>query len=216
MKKKSIDRTVNQLVEKSARDGIETVWDRSDRQKPRCGFGEQGLCCHMCYMGPCRINPRGKGAQRGVCGATAEVIVARNFARMIAGGAAAHSDHGREVAMTLLSAAREPDSGYSIKDVSKLKKVARVLGVEVKSRKKEEIAAEVAVKALEDFGRQAGEVQFIKMAPETRQALWRELDVVPRGIDLEIVEMMHRTTMGVDQDFRNIMLHEARTALADG
>jgi len=167
-------------------------------------------------MGPCRINPRGKSPQEGVCGATAEEIVARNFARMIAGGASAHSDHGREVAKTLLFAATSPDSGYSIKDVNKLKKVAKVLDIEVNDRKKEDIAAEVAEKTLENFGRQEGEVSFIKMAPETRQALWRKLDVVPRGIDREIVEMMHRTTMGVDQDYKNIMLHGSRTALADG
>jgi len=216
MKEKSIDSTVKQLLIKANQDGVETVWDRSDKQTPRCGFGEQGLCCHICYMGPCRINPRGKSPQKGVCGATAEEIVARNFARMIAGGASAHSDHGREVAKTLLFAARSPDSGYSIKDVNKLKKVAKVLEIEVNDRKKEDIAAEVAVKTLENFGRQEGEVSFIKMAPETRQALWRKLDVVPRGIDREIVEMMHRTTMGVDQDYKNIMLHGSRTALADG
>ncbi|MGB2844921.1 MAG: anaerobic carbon-monoxide dehydrogenase catalytic subunit [Candidatus Aminicenantaceae bacterium] len=216
MKEKSIDSTVKQLLNKANKDGVETVWDRSDKQTPRCGFGEQGLCCHICYMGPCRINPRGKSPQKGVCGATAEEIVARNFARMIAGGASAHSDHGREVAKTLLFAARSPDSGYSIKDVNKLKKVAKVLEIEVNDRKKEDIAAEVAVKTLENFGRQEGEVSFIKMAPETRQALWRKLDVVPRGIDREIVEMMHRTNMGVDQDYKNIMLHGSRTALADG
>ena len=216
MKEKSIDSTVKQLLIKANQDGVETVWDRSDKQTPRCGFGEQGLCCHICYMGPCRINPRGKSPQKGVCGATAEEIVARNFARMIAGGASAHSDHGREVAKTLLFAARSPDSGYSIKDVNKLKKVAKVLEIEVNDRKKEDIAAEVAVKTLENFGRQEGEVSFIKMAPETRQALWRKLDVVPRGIDREIVEMMHRTNMGVDQDYKNIMLHGSRTALADG
>ena len=216
MKEKSIDSTVKQLLNKANKDGIETVWDRSDKQTPRCGFGEQGLCCHICYMGPCRINPRGKSPQKGVCGAPAEEIVARNFARMIAGGASAHSDHGREVAKTLLFAARSPDSGYSIKDVNKLKKVAKVLEIEVNDRKKEDIAAEVAVKTLENFGRQEGEVSFIKMAPETRQALWRKLDVVPRGIDREIVEMMHRTNMGVDQDYKNIMLHGSRTALADG
>jgi carbon-monoxide dehydrogenase catalytic subunit len=214
--KKSIDSTVNQMLEKTSKKGIETVWDRSDQQKPRCGFGEQGLCCDNCYMGPCRINPRGKSPQKGVCGATAEVIVARNFARMIAAGAAAHSDHGRGVAKTLLLAARSPDSGFPIKDVNKLKKVAKVLEVEVKDRKTEEIATEVAEKVLENFGRQEGEVSFIKMAPEARQALWRQLDVVPRGIDREIVEMMHRTNMGVDSDYRSIMLHGARTALADG
>jgi len=216
MKERSIDQSVKHLLEKTAREQIETVWDRSDQQTPHCGFGEQGLCCHTCFMGPCRINPRGKAPQRGVCGATAEVIVARNFARMIAAGAAAHSDHGREVAKTLLTAARSPQSGYSIKDVNKLKKVAAVLGVETENRDKHIIAAEVAAKALENFGRQEGEVSFIKMAPQTRQNLWRELGVIPRGIDREVVETMHRTNMGVDHDYRNIMLQATRTALADG
>ncbi len=204
------------LINKPSK-GFETVWERSELQKPRCGFGEQGLCCHNCYMGPCRINPRGKSPQKGVCGATAETIVARNFGRMIAGGAAAHGEHGREVAKTLLLASRNPDSGFSIKDTNKLQKVAKVLGIKVNGKKKEDIAAEVALKALEHFGNQGDEeIPFIKLAPEKRQAVWRELGVVPRGIDREIVEMMHRTTMGVDQDYRNIMLHGARTALADG
>lgn len=214
--KKSVDSSVNYLLEKNESQGLETVWERSEEQKPHCGFGELGLCCHICYMGPCRINPSGNKRQRGVCGATAEVIVARNFARMIAGGAAAHSDHGRAMAKTLLFAAKNPEAGYSIKDVNKLKKVAQVLGVEIKDRAKEEIALEVAEKALANFSNQEGEISFIKLAPETRQTLWRKLNIAPRGIDREIVEMMHRTTMGVDQDHRNIMLHAARTALADG
>ncbi len=216
MNKKSIDSSVNRLLENNKQGGIETIWDRSDKQKPRCGFGERGLCCHICYMGPCRINPSGKKSIKGVCGATAEVIVARNFARMIAGGAAAHSDHGREVAKTLLLAAKNPDSGYSVKDVNKLNKVANIMGISVQSRQKEEIAYDVAVKALEDFSQQDGEISFTQRAPEKRQAIWHQLNIVPRGIDREIVEMLHRTTMGVDQDHRNIMLHGARTALADG
>lgn len=216
MTKKSIDRAVNQALEKTGEKGLETVWERSELQKPRCGFGEQGLCCHICYMGPCRIKPKSKKNQYGVCGATAELIVARNFARMIAAGAAAHADHGRAVAKTLLLAAESPDSGYSIKDENKLRKIAKILDVEVKDRTKEEIALDVAEKALENFGRQEGEVAFIKNAPKTRQGVWHDLNIVPRGIDREIVEMMHRTSIGVDQDYRNIMLHGARTALADG
>jgi len=142
--------------------------------------------------------------------------VARNFTRMIAGGAAAHSDHGRDVAKALLKAAEHPESGYQIKDVNKLNKLADLFGVPVKDRSKEEIASEVAQKALECFGAQEGEIPFTAWAPETRQDIWRSLDIVPRGIDREVVEMMHRTTMGVDQDHRSIMLHGARTALADG
>jgi carbon-monoxide dehydrogenase catalytic subunit len=216
MGKRSRDRSVEYILDRKPSNGPETIWDRSDHQKPHCTFGEQGLCCRICYMGPCRIKPGSEKRSRGVCGATAEVIVARNFARMIAGGAAAHSDHGRDVAETLLLAARDPDSGYSIKDENKLKKVARALGVETRDRPTEEIAGDVAETALADFGRQEGEVSFTHSAPEPRQALWRELGIVPRGIDREIVEMMHRTTMGVDQDHRSIMLQGARTAIADG
>ena len=195
---------------------METVWDRSEQQEPRCGFGEMGICCRMCHMGPCRIDPFGEGAQLGVCGANAELIVARNFCRMVAGGAAAHSDHGRSVAKTLLLAAKNPASGYAVKDSGKLNRIAGILGIDTGNRTTEEIAAAVAERALSEFGRQEGELSFVKRAPEARQNLWRELNVAPRGVDREIVEMMHRTTMGVDQEYKNLMLHASRTALADG
>ncbi len=204
------------MSEKIGNTIIDTVWDRSERQEPRCGFGELGICCRMCHMGPCRIDPFGQEAKLGVCGATRELIIARNFCRMIAGGAAAHSDHGRSVAKTLLLAAQNPESGYTIKDVNKLNKVAGVLGIDVNDKTSEEIAVAVAERVLNDFGRQEGEISFIKQAPQVRQTLWRKLNVVPRGIDREIVEMMHRTTMGVDQEHQNLMLHASRTALADG
>ncbi len=204
------------MLERTSEQGIETVWDRSDQQKARCGFGEQGLCCRLCFMGPCRINPKGKSPQRGVCGATAEVIVARNFARMVAAGASAHSDHGRGVAKTLMIAAKSPESGYTIKDVNKLKKVAQVFGIDVKDRDKQDIAKDVAERAMAIFGQQEGKIDLIKLAPEKRQNLWHQLKITPRGIDREIVEMMHRTNMGVDHDHRNIMLQASRTALADG
>jgi carbon-monoxide dehydrogenase catalytic subunit len=216
MERKSVDDSVNYLLESLKKTNTETVWERSQLQGPRCGFGELGICCRICYMGPCRIDPFGEGAQKGVCGATAEVIVARNFGRMIAAGAAAHSDHGRDVAHALLLAARHPDSGYSIKDVNKLRKVARILGVVVEGRSTTDIAFDVAEKALALFGQQEGEIPFIQLAPEPRQAIWRRLNIVPRGIDREIVEIMHRTTMGVDQDHRNIMLQGNRAALSDG
>jgi len=204
------------MNEEKTQTGIGTIWERAELQTPRCRFGEEGLCCDHCFMGPCRINPKVNRLQKGVCGATAEIIVARNFARMIASGAAAHADHGRQVAKTLLLAATDQDLGYSIKDDNKLKKVAQVLNIPIKDRSKEDIALDVAQKALDVFGNQEGEIPFTTSAPETRQATWRQLDVLPRGIDREIVEMMHRTTMGVDQDYRNILIHGAKTALADG
>ena len=215
-KPRSIDKTVNEMVERAEAKGLETIWDRADEQKPQCGYGERGVCCHVCYMGPCRIHPGGKKPQQGVCGATAEVIVARNFCRRIAAGTAAHSDHGREVAKTLLLAATDPDSGYTIRDIRKLKKVALAFGISTQDKPPDRLALDVARQALADFGRQEGEISFVKLAPPKRQAVWRELGITPRGIDREIVEMLHRTSMGVDQDHRNLMLQGSRTALADG
>jgi anaerobic carbon-monoxide dehydrogenase catalytic subunit len=52
-------------------------------------------------------NKEGEDTRKGLCGATANTIAARNFARMVAAGAAAHSDHGRGVAETFLAAARK-------------------------------------------------------------------------------------------------------------
>ena len=213
---KSIDKSVDYMLGKRGPGDPETVWDRLEGQKPHCTFGEQGLCCRICYMGPCRIKPGSKGRSTGVCGAGPEVIVARNFARMIAAGAAAHSDHGRTVAQTLMRAATDPGSGYSVKDTAKLKRVAAVLGVETEGRSTGDVARDVAQRALDDFGRQEGEIGFAGRAPATRRELWRGLGIVPRGVDREIVEMLHRTSVGVDLDHKSIMLHGARTALADG
>ena len=195
---------------------IGTVWERQAAMEPQCGFGELGICCRICYMGPCRIDTFGDGPQVGVCGASPEVIAARNFARMIAAGAAAHSDHGRDVAYALKTAMENPQSGYRVKDIPKLLKTAEYFGINVKNKSVDDIAKILAEAAIAEFGRQEGELHFIKRAPEKRRRLWGRLGVTPRGIDREIVEMLHRTHMGVDQDHRNIMLQGSRTALADG
>jgi hypothetical protein len=117
---RSIDPTVHQMLARAEQLGLETVWDRYEKMLPECGFGELGVCCRNCNMGPCRISPfEDEGPQRGICGATADIIVARNLIRMIAGGAAAHSDHGRDLAHTLLLTAEGKSGGYDIKACSR-------------------------------------------------------------------------------------------------
>lgn len=167
-------------------------------------------------MGPCRIDPFGEGPSRGVCGATADTIVARNLARMIAGGAAAHSDHGRDVAHTLLLTAEGKSGGYEIKDEAKLKALAAEYGIETEGRSKEEIALDLARAVYAEFGKQEGPIQFTRRAPAKRVSLWQSLGIDPRGIDREIVEIMHRTHIGVDNDYVNLILHGLRASLADG
>ncbi|GFP19263.1 anaerobic carbon-monoxide dehydrogenase catalytic subunit [Candidatus Hakubella thermalkaliphila] len=192
-------------------DEVVTVFQRVKEKKP-CPFGVEGTCCRVCFLGPCRVREN----DVGVCGATTEAIAAKNFGRMIAAGTAAHSDHAREVALLLLATARGQAPGYEIRDEQKLRRVAELFELDVNGKGTNQLAQEVAEKALAEFGKQEGELPFVKRAPARRQQLWRKLGVVPRGIDREVVEMMHRTSMGVDQDYRHLMLHGCRTALADG
>jgi carbon-monoxide dehydrogenase catalytic subunit len=175
-------------------------------------------------MGPCRVpapkgkteTPEEKEKRRGVCGATAETIAARNFLRKVAAGAAAHSDHGRTVTEAFLLAAEGKAKDFQIKDEQKLLQVALDLGIPIGDRSNNEIAADIGKLCLSEFGRQEGELLYLRKAPLKRQEIWRKLGVAPRGIDREVVEAMHRTHMGVDQDYRNLLLQGARCALADG
>jgi carbon-monoxide dehydrogenase catalytic subunit len=220
---KSIDSASVKMIEKAARDGVNTAFDRAEMMKP-CPIGLDGSCCKNCGMGPCRVplpkgkkeTPEDKQKRRGICGATVETIAARNFIRMIAGGAAAHSDHGRGVAELFLAVAKGEAPGYAIKDEQKLLQVALDWGVEIGDRSNNEIAVDIGEIALAEFGRQEGELLFLRRAPLKRQELWRKLGVAPRGIDREVVEIMHRTHMGVDQDYRNLLKQGTRAALADG
>lgn len=210
------DKASRKMVKRAALEKIEIVWDRYEEMQPQCGFGSLGICCRICNMGPCRIDPFGEGPQAGICGANADTIAARNIARMIAGGAAAHSDHGRDIAHTLLMAAEQPDCDYHVKDEEKLKTVAAVYNVKTDGRQIKEIAGDVARAALEEFGRYEGELKMPTTAPRARQEVWKKVGIYPRAIDREIVEIMHRTTMGVDCDYKNIIRHGMRSALADG
>ena len=220
---KSIDKASIEMMEKAARDGVNTAFDRSEAMKP-CPIGLVGSCCKHCGMGPCRVplpkgkeeTPDEKRKRRGVCGATAETIATRNFIRMVAAGAAAHSDHGRGVAELFLAVAKGEAPGYSLKDEQKLLQLALEWGVEIGDRSNNEIAIDVGKIALSEFGRQEGELLFLKRAPLKRQELWRQQGVAPRGIDREIVEIMHRTHMGVDQDYQNLLKQGVRTSIADG
>ena len=213
--RRSVDRASERMLTHARGVRLQTAWDRWDEQQPQCGFGQLGVCCRICNMGPCRIDPFGKGPQKGVCGADADTIVARNLVRMVAGGAASHSDHGRDVAHSLALAA-DGVGGYEIKDPLKLRKVAVEFGIDLADRTDSDIAKELAERALAEFGQQEGKLTFTNRAPEARRAIWEEQGITPRGIDREVVEVMHRTHMGVDTDFRNIIKQGLRAALADG
>jgi len=167
-------------------------------------------------MGPCRLNAKDPYGKVGVCGATIDTIMARNFARMVASGAAAHTDHG----MSMLDVFREVVNGnipdYKVKDHIKLESVARSVGIEVEGKGPEEIARELYEELERTYTQVDGEIPFMKRVPEKTLETWRKLGIVPRGAMREIMELMHRTHMGVDQHYENITRQCSRTALSDG
>jgi carbon-monoxide dehydrogenase catalytic subunit len=206
------DPAVEKMLEIAHEKGIETAFDRAEKVKP-CPIGSDGVCCKICAMGPCRLVGKVKA---GICGATVETVVARNLARQIAAGAAAHSDHGRDMALALLAVAEGHAPDYRVRDTAKLVEVADFLNIPVEGRETNDIAKDVAEAALAQFGQQRGSLKYLERAPKKRQEIWEELDIAPRGIDREVVETLHRTHIGNDQEPEHILDHAMRTALSDG
>jgi len=204
-----------QMLEKAKRDGVETAFDRAAGMRA-CPIGADSACCKHCSMGPCRLNAKDPYGKVGVCGATIDTIMARNFARMVASGSAAHTDHG----MSMLDLFREVVKGnitdYKIKDPKKLKQVAASIGIEVEGRETNDIAMDLYEELERTYTQVEGEIPFAKRVPEKTLETWRKLGIVPRGAMREIMELMHRTHMGVDQHYENITTQINRAALADG
>jgi len=215
-KKMSINSDTQAMLELARSQGLETVWDRLARQEPQCGYCNLGTSCRICAMGPCRVDPFGDGPQKGVCGADADIIVARNLARMVAAGASAHSDHGRDILETLHRVGEGKTDTYRIAEPEKLRKLAQEYGIAVEGKSDQQVAAELAWEMMEDFGMRREQLPLAKRAPKPRQEVWSKTGVFPRGIDRENVETLHRTHMGVDNDWVNILLHAARNGLSDG
>jgi carbon-monoxide dehydrogenase catalytic subunit len=234
MKKKpeelSVDKAAQEMLKLAEEEGYDTAWERLDAQGAQCKFGRLGTCCRNCTMGPCRVGPVGEGSKKGVCGADADTVVARNLIRMIAAGAAAHSDHARRPAKLLKEVAEGRNKDYQIRDEEKLKAVAARFGIVIEGESIRDIALLLAEIALNDFGNQDdAPIAFIKAyAPGSRISVWekaekalrdqtgKEMGILPRSIDREVVEIMHRTHIGVDNDPLSLLVQGVRTALGDG
>jgi len=204
-----------QMITKARNDGVELFFDRAQAMKA-CPIGEKAACCKHCSMGPCRMNVNSPYDRVGVCGATVDTIVARNFGRMVAGGTAAHTDHG----MAMLELFRDVINGkakdYSIKDPIKLLEIATSLDIVTEGRELKDVAMDLYHELEKTYTQVDGEIPMVKRVPPKTLEHWRAAGVVPRGAMREIMEMMHRTAMGVDQDYENITKQITRTALADG
>ena len=208
-------KSTQQMLRKAAEDGVETAFHRAADMKA-CPIGADSACCKHCSMGPCRLSSKDPYGKVGVCGATIDTIASRNFARMVASGAAAHTDHG----MSMLDVFREVVAGkikdYQIKDEQKLLDVAESVSIETSGREIKEIAIDLYEELERTYTQVEGEIPFVTRVPPKTLEKWRELGIVPRGAMREIMEIMHRTHMGVDQDYENMTKQCSRTALSDG
>ena len=211
---RTIDEAAKPFIELTMKEGIETVWDRYEMQQPECKFCAAGVSCARCAMGPCRIIPPHR--VRGVCGADADLIVARNLLDQIATGAAAHSDHGREIVLTLFGIGKGTVKDFVISDREKLFRLASEFGVDTAKKDEKKVAYELGAQMLEEFGTIRDTLRFLGRAPGATRKIWENAGISPRGIDREVVDAMHRVQMGVSADYASTLLHGLRTSLSDG
>ena len=199
------------LLETGKKVGADAWQYRAAKQTPHCKFGEQGVCCRICAMGPCRITPK---APRGICGCDVHGIVGRNYLKFTAGGAATHSDHGREICHTLYCA--KPEGPYKVKDPEKLIRIAKDWGVETEGKDIYDLAHEVAYLGLSEYGKVFGTQNFLKRAPQHTQEIWEREEIAPRAIDREVSCSLHMSHMGCSSLPEALIRQSLRAGLSDG
>src|SRR3972149_2355440 len=173
--------------------GIRTVMDRLEAQGAQCRVGQLGLCCRFCLQGPCRIHAMGKEPTTGICGARDYTMVARFIDRMIAGGTASHSGHGKEIAHVLHGIAKGEGKDYRVADPGKLQALAKRLGLKGSGTDVKALARPVAELALEDYSRYSSEPLAFLTSTVTKGRLhkWDTHAVLPSTIETSISEVMH-------------------------
>ena len=199
------------LLETGKKVGADAWQYRAAKQTPHCKFGEQGVCCRICAMGPCRITPK---APRGICGCDVHGIVGRNYLKFTAGGAATHSDHGREICHTLYCA--KPEGPYKVKDPEKLIRIAKELGVETEGKDIYDLAHEMAYLGMNEYGKVFGTQNFLKRAPQHTQEIWEREEIAPRAIDREVSCSLHMSHMGCSSLPEALIRQSLRAGLSDG
>jgi carbon-monoxide dehydrogenase catalytic subunit len=213
---RSADPAVQHLLAKAREANVETGWDRYDAMQDACAFGELGLCCRHCMMGPCRIDPFGEGPSKGICGISGDGMAARNLCRMVATGASAHSDHGAHILEVLERLRSGEEQEFRIKDPEKLQRIAAALGFDGDADDVEGAMAHLIAKSKEAYAGGNGEDGWIsRVLPSPRLQKLRSLHVLPDSIDPVIRETLHRTHMGVDADPLNLLLGALKCSLAD-
>lgn len=216
--KRSADPAVVEMIDRAQEQGIITAFDRAVAQQPQCQFGYKGTCCRFCMMGPCRVTADVGPKSKGICGADAWTIAARSTGTMLLTGAAAHCEHARHMAHTVLEMAEGKAPDYKITDTKKLYKVAKRVGIETEGKADNEIAKEVAKLALNDFQilTDMGEcVWTTSTITEGRKQKLDDCNITPNGIQSALADLLAQAHVGQDNDPVNITFSALRAAMAD-
>ena len=190
---------------------LETSHHRVDGQKTKCGFGLKGVCCRLCSNGPCRITP---SAPRGICGATADVIVTRNLLRAVASGSGCYIHVVENTALNLKHTAL---SQGAIKGENALRLLVREFGLE-ETDDLHKMALEVAEKVLADLYKpDYEEMELIeKLAYAPRYRKWKELGILPGGAKSEVFAGVVKCSTNLNSDPVNMLMTCLRLGISTG
>lgn len=217
MKQNTAPPVESALLKVAADQGIDTARNRLNVMSPQCGFGELGTCCRVCYMGPCRIDPFGDGPTTGICGLTADAMVARNLLRDTVAGTASHVGHARHVLLTLRDTL-DGKAPYEIRGPDKALALAKTFDIPTAGRNIKDVCRDLVQLALADFGRQDEQPNHWLQgrAPKAEQALWEKLGLMYANPHNEIETAMHASSMGNDADPMSLMMRVLKMSLIDG
>lgn len=189
---------------------LETSHHRVEGQSVKCGFGLQGVCCRLCSNGPCRVTPK---APKGICGATADVIVSRNFLRAVAAGSGCYIHIVENTALNLKNTALAKGV---IKGEKTLDRLCEIFGVAASDKYDKALA--VAERVLADIYRPEYEkMELVKrLAYAPRHANWEKLNILPGGANAEIVKGVVKCSTNLNSDPVDMLLTCLKLGISTG
>ena len=189
---------------------LETAHHRVPTQETKCGFGLQGVCCRLCANGPCRVTP---DAPRGICGASADTIVARNFLRAVAAGSGCYIHVVENTARQLKNTGLHKDKIRSEKALNHLAELFGVTGTD-----KYDLCVKVADAVLADLYRPEYEgmelVEKLAYAPRVKK--WKELGIMPGGAKGEVFNNIVKTSTNLSSDPVEMLVSCLRLGVSTG
>ncbi len=189
---------------------METSHHRVVQQKIKCGFGQQGVCCKLCANGPCRITPK---SPKGVCGADADTIVARNFLRAVASGAACYLHIVESTARNVKAIG---ETNGEIKGANALNRLAEIFNITEKDLHKKAVL--VADMVLNDLYKPKFEKMELveKMAYGPRVENWKKLNIMPGGAKSEVFDAIVKTSTNLNSDPVDMLLNCLNLGISTG